>query len=132
MATDRKPGTRRDTLGPSTRAVHAGRAAPPLGASWPTPPRALDATGAMSSSWDADDLRSRLRARRPALPRAVLERLPLRGDETVLDAGCGTGGVTARAGRAAPAVGRVIAVDGSEEMVDARRGPRSASAPTRG
>jgi trans-aconitate 2-methyltransferase len=48
--------------------------------------------------------------------KAVLDRLPLEGSETVLDAGCGTGRVTRMLieglGR-----GRVIAVDGSEAMV---------------
>jgi len=47
----------------------------------------------------------------------VLERLELRGDEVVLDAGCGTGRVTARLAERLPA-GRVIAVDGSREMVE--------------
>lgn len=48
---------------------------------------------------------------------AVLERLPLRGDETVLDAGCGTGRVTRMLVERLPE-GRVIAVDGSEAMVE--------------
>jgi trans-aconitate 2-methyltransferase len=47
---------------------------------------------------------------------AVLERLELRGDETVLDAGCGTGRVTAHLVGRLPR-GRVIAVDRSEAMV---------------
>jgi trans-aconitate 2-methyltransferase len=46
----------------------------------------------------------------------VLERLELAGDEAVLDAGCGSGRVTAELGRRLPR-GRVIAVDGSEAMV---------------
>jgi trans-aconitate 2-methyltransferase len=47
---------------------------------------------------------------------AILERLPLRGDETVLDAGCGTGRVTRMLIERLPE-GRVIGVDGSEAMV---------------
>lgn len=47
---------------------------------------------------------------------AVLERLPLRGDETVLDAGCGTGRVTRMLVERLPE-GRVIGVDGSTAMV---------------
>jgi trans-aconitate 2-methyltransferase len=47
---------------------------------------------------------------------ALMERLPLRGDETVLDAGCGTGRVTRMLVERLPA-GRVVAVDGSEAMV---------------
>jgi len=46
----------------------------------------------------------------------VLERLQLRGDETVLDAGCGSGRVTRRLVERLPR-GRVIAVDASEDMV---------------
>ncbi|MEK6277942.1 MAG: methyltransferase domain-containing protein [Actinomycetota bacterium] len=46
----------------------------------------------------------------------VLERLELRGDETVLDAGCGSGRVTALLLKRLPR-GRVIAVDGSASMV---------------
>ena len=46
----------------------------------------------------------------------VLERLELEGDEYVLDAGCGTGRVTARLIERLPE-GRVLAVDGSEDMV---------------
>lgn len=46
----------------------------------------------------------------------VLERLELRGDEVALDAGCGSGRVTAELADRLPN-GRVIAVDGSEAMV---------------
>jgi trans-aconitate 2-methyltransferase len=46
----------------------------------------------------------------------VLERLPLRGDETVLDAGCGPGRVTALLIDRLPE-GKVIAIDGSSSMV---------------
>lgn len=48
---------------------------------------------------------------------AVLGRLPLRGDETVLDGGCGTGRVTRMLVERLPD-GRVIAVDGSAAMVE--------------
>lgn len=51
---------------------------------------------------------------------AVLERLPLRGDETVLDAGCGTGRVTELLAERLPH-GRVIALDASPAMVDEAR-----------
>lgn len=47
---------------------------------------------------------------------AVVDRLELSGEETVLDAGCGTGRVTAILLERLPR-GRVIAVDGSEAMV---------------
>jgi trans-aconitate 2-methyltransferase len=46
----------------------------------------------------------------------VLERLELRGHEVVVDAGCGSGRVTAELVEWLPN-GRVIAVDGSEAMV---------------
>ncbi|HVX33319.1 MAG TPA: methyltransferase domain-containing protein [Solirubrobacterales bacterium] len=48
---------------------------------------------------------------------ALMERLPLAGDETVLDAGCGTGRVTRMLVERLPA-GKVVAVDGSAAMVE--------------
>lgn len=50
----------------------------------------------------------------------VLERLPLSGDETVLDAGCGSGRVTALLVDRVPH-GRVIGVDASESMIEHAR-----------
>lgn len=47
----------------------------------------------------------------------VLERLELRGDEVVVDAGSGTGRITAELAGRLPQ-GRVIAVDGSAAMVE--------------
>jgi trans-aconitate 2-methyltransferase len=49
--------------------------------------------------------------------RSVLDRLPLRGDETVLDAGCGSGRVTGLLIERLPE-GRVVAVDGSASMIE--------------
>lgn len=51
---------------------------------------------------------------------AVLDRLELRGDETVLDAGCGTGRVTRALLERLPE-GRVVAVDASPAMVEMAR-----------
>jgi trans-aconitate 2-methyltransferase len=51
---------------------------------------------------------------------AVLDRLPLNGDETVLDAGCGSGRVTEMLVERLPN-GRVVAIDASPSMVDAAR-----------
>lgn len=48
---------------------------------------------------------------------ALLERLDLRGDETAIDAGCGTGRVTALLLEKLPC-GTVIAVDGSAAMAE--------------
>jgi trans-aconitate 2-methyltransferase len=50
----------------------------------------------------------------------VLERLALRGDETVLDAGCGSGRVTELLIERLPE-GRVIAVDASASMISKAR-----------
>lgn len=50
----------------------------------------------------------------------VLERLELRGDEAVIDAGCGSGRVTEQLLKRLPA-GRVFAVDASEAMVEKAR-----------
>jgi trans-aconitate 2-methyltransferase len=46
----------------------------------------------------------------------VLERLDLAGDEAILDAGCGSGRVTAELKRLIPR-GRLVAVDGSAAMI---------------
>jgi trans-aconitate 2-methyltransferase len=51
---------------------------------------------------------------------AVVDRLPLRGDETVLDAGCGSGRVTELLLERLPN-GRVVALDGSPSMIDQAR-----------
>ncbi|MDQ3696282.1 MAG: methyltransferase domain-containing protein [Chloroflexota bacterium] len=48
--------------------------------------------------------------------RRVLARLPLRGDETVIDAGCGTGRLTVELLERLP-TGHVIAIDGSANML---------------
>lgn len=70
--------------------------------------------------WDAATY-DRVAAPQTRWGSAVLERLPLRGDETVLDAGCGSGRVTERLAERLPA-GRVIALDASPSMVaEARR-----------
>jgi trans-aconitate 2-methyltransferase len=73
-----------------------------------------------TTDWDAKRY-DRLAAPQEEWARDVLARLPLRGDETVLDAGCGSGRTTRllleRLRR-----GRVIGVDGSESMIaEARR-----------
>ena len=52
--------------------------------------------------------------------RDVIDRLPLRGDETVLDAGCGSGRVT-RLLLERLSDGRVIGVDGSRAMIEQAR-----------
>jgi trans-aconitate 2-methyltransferase len=52
---------------------------------------------------------------------AVLDRLPLDGDETVLDAGCGTGRVTELLVARLPR-GRVVALDASAAMLTEARG----------
>jgi trans-aconitate 2-methyltransferase len=49
---------------------------------------------------------------------AVLDRLPLDGDETVLDAGCGSGRVTELLAERLPR-GHVIALDASPSMIEA-------------
>ena len=69
----------------------------------------------MTRDWDAGTYH-RVSAPQRAWAAAVLERLELRGDETVLDAGCGSGAVTLMLLERLPR-GRVIAVDASQEMV---------------
>lgn len=52
--------------------------------------------------------------------RAVLERLPLTGDERVLDAGCGSGRVTELLAARLPR-GSIVALDASASMIAAAR-----------
>lgn len=73
----------------------------------------------MPREWDATAY-ERLSAPLEAMGREVLQRLELEGDETVLDAGCGTGRVTAAIAERLPR-GHVIAVDGSRAMVEQAR-----------
>ena len=72
-----------------------------------------------TTDWDAARY-DRLAAPQEEWARSVLERLPLEGNETVLDAGCGSGRVTKLLLERLPQ-GRVIAVDGSASMIDAAR-----------
>jgi trans-aconitate 2-methyltransferase len=69
--------------------------------------------------WDGQSY-DRISGPMQALGLAVLDRLSLRGDETVLDAGCGSGRITETLIARLPR-GRVIAVDASESMVAAAR-----------
>jgi trans-aconitate 2-methyltransferase len=70
-------------------------------------------------TWDGQSY-DRISGPMEALGLAVLERLPLRGDETVLDGGCGSGRITQALIERLPD-GHVIGVDASQSMVDAAR-----------
>jgi trans-aconitate 2-methyltransferase len=70
-------------------------------------------------TWDGQSY-DRISGPMQALGQAVLDRLPLTGEETVLDAGCGSGRITETLIERLPR-GRVIAVDMSESMVAAAR-----------
>src|SRR5579863_4275410 len=70
-------------------------------------------------AWDGG-VYDRISAPMEALGRAVLDRLELAGDETAIDAGCGSGRVTEALIERLPR-GRVIAVDASPSMVAAAR-----------
>src|SRR5690242_21743453 len=73
----------------------------------------------MTRDWDAGTYH---RVSTPQLEWAgeVIERLPLEGDETVLDAGCGSGRVTQLLLDRLPN-GTVIGVDGSQSMIEKAR-----------
>jgi Methyltransferase domain len=70
--------------------------------------------------WDGS-LYDRISGPMEAMGLAVLDRLPLTGGETVIDAGCGSGRVTEALIERLPR-GRVVAVDASPSMVRAARG----------
>ena len=73
----------------------------------------------MTRDWDARTY-DRVAAPMTRWGLDVLERLPLAGDERVMDAGCGTGRVTEQLAERLPK-GHVIALDGSPAMVDEAR-----------
>jgi len=73
----------------------------------------------MSRAWDGRTY-DRIAGPMQDMAGPVLDRLELRGDETVVDAGCGSGRVTEQLLERLPR-GRVIAVDASEEMLAAAR-----------
>ena len=79
----------------------------------------MSTLGADPRDWDAATY-DRVSDPQVAWAREVLERLPLRGDETVLDAGCGTGRVTRLLIERLPS-GRVIGVDASPSMIEKAR-----------
>jgi trans-aconitate 2-methyltransferase len=70
-------------------------------------------------AWDGRSY-DRVSGPQEALGREVLARLTLRGEELVLDAGCGSGRVTQALIERLPR-GRVIAVDASSSMANAAR-----------
>jgi trans-aconitate 2-methyltransferase len=73
----------------------------------------------MPLDWDAESY-TRVAGGIMALGHEVLERIDLRGDEVVLDAGCGSGELTAELAARVPR-GRVYAVDGSPRMAELAR-----------
>jgi trans-aconitate 2-methyltransferase len=73
----------------------------------------------MTRDWDAATY-DRVSAPQVEWAERVLGRLPLRGDETVLDAGCGSGRVTRLLLERLPH-GRVVAVDSAPSMVEHAR-----------
>ncbi len=85
-----------------------------------SPPGAPERSGAAPREWDGASY-DRISAPMERLGRDTLERLPLTGRETVLDAGCGSGRVTEALLERVPQ-GHVIAIDASASMVrEARR-----------
>ena len=73
----------------------------------------------MTRDWDAATY-DRVSGPQVAMAARVLDRLPLDGDETVLDAGCGSGRVTEMLLERLP-LGHVIAVDEAPSMVEHAR-----------
>jgi trans-aconitate 2-methyltransferase len=68
------------------------------------------------SDWNAERYHD-LSSPQQAWGRRVLERLPLNGDEVVLDLGCGTGRITQELRRRLPR-GQLVGADRSENMVE--------------
>lgn len=70
----------------------------------------------VNTSWNAE-LYDRLNKPHRVWARAIIDELDLRGDETVLDAGCGSGSVTFMLAEKLPH-GKVYGLDYSSEMID--------------
>ena len=73
----------------------------------------------MTKEWNAT-LYHQISAPQVSWGKKVLARVSLRGDERLLDAGCGTGRLTRDLLEALPG-GRVVALDVSQNMIDAAR-----------
>jgi len=73
----------------------------------------------MARDWDAQTY-DRIADPQARWGRVVLDRLPLTGDERVLDAGCGTGRVTELLAARLPR-GHVVALDASASMIQTAR-----------
>jgi len=69
--------------------------------------------------WDPSDYEKNSSAQERAAE-SVLSGLKLRGDESILDIGCGDGKVTAKIAALVPQ-GRVTGIDSSPEMIDFAR-----------
>ena len=82
----------------------------------PEPPPAAMVGAVSEREWDASTYQ-RISDPMTAWGERVLGRLELRGDESALDAGCGTGRVTRMLAERLPR-GRVLAVDASAAMVE--------------
>jgi len=81
---------------------------------------------AVLREWDGASY-DRISGPMEAMGLAVLERMELKGDELVLDAGCGSGRITESLLARLPR-GRVIAVDQSPSMIEAARARLGAAA----
>jgi trans-aconitate 2-methyltransferase len=76
----------------------------------------MDDASARPREWDATSYHG-LAVPHQAWGAEILDRLPLAGDEAVLDLGCGTGRVTAQLLERLGPEGRVTGIDGSAQMV---------------
>ena len=93
---------------------------PPFPRAYCTLSRVTDPTAAVpGAEWNAQAY-DRLANPMQSWGEIVLGRMELRGDETALDLGCGSGRLTAHLLRRLPR-GRVIAIDRSANMLDAAR-----------
>lgn len=77
----------------------------------------MDDGSAAPREWDAGAYHD-LAAPHQAWGAVILDRLPLQGDERVLDLGCGTGRVTAQLLERLGPSGAVVGIDGSARMVE--------------